>query len=115
MNESDKTGYTYERSQLGRMLKRQRKAMGISQAEMARRLGVCRATILKLENHDADEKIQPILEAYGIAIRANVFTSPKLYTVRHETITKADFKNWAKITKLISKAMHDTWLMEEKK
>lgn len=115
MNENDKTGYTYEKSQLGRMFKRQRKAMGISQAEMARRLGVCRQTIVKLEARDADEKIQPILEAYGIAIRANVFTSPKLplYTVRREPISKADLKTWSKIDKLIRKAMADTWLMGE--
>ena len=115
MNENDKTGYTYEKSQLGRMFKRQRKAMGISQAEMAKRLGVCRHTINKLEAHDADEKIQPILEAYGIAIRANVFTSPKLplYTVRREPISKADIKTWNKIDKLIRKAMSDTWLMGE--
>lgn len=114
MNENDKTGYTYEKSQLGRMLKRQRKAMGISQAEMARRLGVCRQTIVKLEAHDADEKIQPILEAYGIAIRANVFTSPKLplYTVRREPISKADLKAWNRIDKLIRRAMTETWLME---
>lgn len=113
MNENDKTGYTYEKSQLGRMLKRQREAMGISQAEMAKRLGVCRATIIKLEAHDADEKIQPILEAYGIAIRANIFTSPKLYTVRREPISKADLKTWSKIDKLIRRAMTDTWLIGE--
>ena len=114
MNENDKTGYTYEKSQLGRMLERQRKAMGISQAEMAKRLGVCHQTIVKLEAHDADEKIQPILEAYGIAIRANVFTSPKLplYTVRREPISKADLKAWNRIDKLIRRAMSDTWLME---
>ena len=114
MNENDKTGYTYEKSQLGRMLERQRKAMGISQAEMAKRLGVCHQTIVKLEAHDADEKIQPILEAYGIANRANVFTSPKLplYTVRRESISKADLKTWSKIDKLIRRAMSDTWLME---
>lgn len=117
MNENDKTGYTYERSQLGRMLKRQRKAMGISQAEMAKRLRVCRQTIIKLEAHDADEKIQPILEAYGIAIRANIWASPKLplYTVRRESISKADLKTWNKIDKLIRRAMTDTWLMEDKK
>lgn len=111
MNENDKTGYTYEKSQLGRMLKRQREAMKISQAEMAKRLGVCRQTIVKLEAHDADEKIQPILEAYGIAIRANVFTSPKLYTVRHEPIKRSDFEAWCRMEKLIKRAMHDTWLM----
>lgn len=117
MNENDKTGYTYEKSQLGRMFKRQREAMGISQAEMARRLGVCRATIIKLEAHDADEKIQPILEAYGIAIRANIWTSPKLppYTVRREPISKEDLKTWNKIDKLIRRAMTDTWLMEGEK
>lgn len=115
MNENDKTGYTYEKSQLGRMLKRQREAMGISQAEMAKRLGVCRQTIIKLEAHDADEKIQPILEAYGIAIRANIWTSPKLplYTVRREPISKADLKTWNKIDKLIRRAMTDTWLIGE--
>ena len=113
MIENDKTGYTYERSQLGRMLKRQREAMNISQAEMAGRLGVCRATIWKLEAHDADEKIQPILEAYGIAIRANVFTSPKLYTVRREPIKKDDLKAWDKIDKLIRRAMAETWLNGE--
>lgn len=115
MTENDKTGYTYEKSQLGRMLKRQRVAMNISQAEMARRLGVCRATICKLESHDADEKIKPILEAYGIAIRANIFTSPKLplYTVRREPIKKADLKAWNKIDKLIRRAMTETWLNEE--
>ena len=115
MIENDKTGYTYEASQLGRMLKRQREAMNISQAEMARRLGVCRATIWKLETHDADEKIQPILEAYGIAIRANIFTSPKLplYTVRREPIKKDDLKAWSKIDKLIRRAMTETWLSEE--
>lgn len=113
MTENDKNGYTYERSQLGRMLKRQRKTMGISQAEMAKRLGVCRQTIIKLETHDADEKIQPILEAYGIAIRANVFTSPQLYTVRREPIAKADMKTWEKIDKLIRRAAHDTWLAGE--
>lgn len=114
MTENDKTGYTYEKSQLGRMFKRQRKAMGISQAEMAKRLGVCRQTIVKLEAHEADEKIQPILEAYGIAIRANIFTSPKLplYTVRRESISKADLKAWNRIDKLIRRAMSDTWLME---
>lgn len=114
MTENDKTGYTYEKSQLGQMLERQRKDMGISQAEMARRLGVCRQTIVKLEAHDADEKIQPILEAYGIAIRANIFTSPKLplYTVRREPISKSDLKAWNKIDKLIRRAMSDTWLME---
>lgn len=117
MNENEKTGYTYEKSQLGRMLKRQREAMGISQTEMARRLGVCRQTIIKLEAHDADEKIQPILEAYGIAIRANIWTSPKLplYTVRREPISKSDFKIWSKIDKLIREAMHDTWLNGEDK
>lgn len=115
MNENDKTGYTYDKSQLGRMLKRQREAMGISQAEMAKRLGVCRQTIIKLEARDADEKIQPILEAYGIAIRANIWTSPKLplYTVRREPISKADLKTWNKIDKLIRRAMTDTWLMGE--
>ena len=115
MNENDKTGYTYEASQLGRMLKLQRKAMSISQAEMAKRLGVCRATIIKLEAHDADEKIQPILEAYGIAIRANIWTSPELplYTVRREPISKADLRTWSKIDKLIRKAMSETWLMGE--
>lgn len=115
MNENGKTGYTYEKSQLGRMLKRQRKAMNISQAEMAKRLGVCRQTIVKLEAHDADEKIQPILEAYGIAIRANIWTSPKLplYTVRREPISKADLKTWNKIDKIIRKALHDTWLNGE--
>lgn len=115
MTENDKTGYTYERSQLGRMLKRQREAMNISQTEMAKRLGVCRQTIARLETHDADEKIQPILEAYGIAIRANVFTSPKLplYTVRREPITKADLKAWDKIDKLIRRAMAETWLNEQ--
>lgn len=115
MTENDKTGYTYEASQLGRMLKRQRIAMNISQAEMARRLGLCRQTIAKLEAHDADEKIQPILEAYGIAIRANIWTSPKLplYTVRREPISKADLKTWNKIDKLIRKAMAESWLMEE--
>lgn len=113
MIEKDKTGYTYERSQLGRMLKRQREAMGISQAEMARRLGVSRYTIIKLEAKTADEKIQPILEAYGIAIRANVFTSPKLYTVQREPIKREDLKAWERIDKLIRKAMHDTWLMGE--
>lgn len=117
MTENDKTGYTYEKSQLGLMFKRQRKAMGISQVEMAKRLGVCRQTIVKLEAHDADEKIQPILEAYGIAIRANIFTSPKLplYTVRREPISKSDLKTWSKIDKLIRRAMSDTWLMEGKK
>lgn len=100
MNENDKTGYTYERSQLGRMLKRQRIAMNISQAEMARRLGVCRQTIAKLE-------------AYGIAIRANIWTSPELplYTVRREPISKADLKTWSKIDKLIRRAMSEAWLM----
>lgn len=117
MTENDKTGYTYEASQLGRMLRRQREAMNISQAEMAKRLGVCRATIWKLESHDADEKIQPILEAYGIAIRANVFTSPKLplYTVRREPIEKSDLKAWSEIDKLIRRAMAETWLNEETK
>ena len=106
--------YTYEKSQLGLMFKRQRKAMGINQVEMAKRLGVCRQTIVKLEAHDADEKIQPILEAYGIAIRANIFTSPKLplYTVRREPISKADLKAWNRIDKLIRRAMTETWLME---
>lgn len=116
MNENDKTGYTYEKSQLGRMLKRQRKAMGISQAEMAKRLGVCRQTIIKLEAQDADEKIKPILEAYGIAIRANIFTSPSLgplYTVRRDPISKADLKTWNKIDKLIRGDVTDTWLMGE--
>lgn len=117
MKENDKTGYTYEASQLGRMLRRQREAMKISQAEMAKRLGVCRATIWKLEARDADEKIQPILEAYGIAIRANVWTSPKLplYTVRREPIEKSDLKAWSKIDKLIRRAMAETWLNEETK
>lgn len=115
MNENDKTGHTYEKSQLGRIFKRQREAMGISQAEMARRLGTCRQTIIKLEAHDADEKIQPILEAYGIAIRANVWTSPKLplYTVRRKPISKDDLKTWNRIDKLIRRAMSDTWLMGE--
>ena len=115
MTENDKTGYTYEASQLGRLLKRQRIAMNISQAEMARRLGLCRQTIAKLEAHDADEKIQPILEAYGIAIRANIWTSPKLplYTARREPISKADLKAWNKIDKLIRGAMAESWLMEE--
>lgn len=115
MTENDKTGYIYEASQLGRLLKRQRIAMNISQAEMARRLGVCRQTIAKLEAHDADEKIQPILEAYGIAIRANIWTSPELplYIVRRKPISKADLKTWSKIDKLIRKAMSETWLMGE--
>lgn len=104
-------GYNLERSQLGRILRKQREAMKISQQEMARRLGVCRQTIQKLESKDADEKIQPILEAYGISIRANIFTTPKLYTVRHEPIKRSDFEAWARMEKLIKRAMHDTWLM----
>lgn len=116
--ENDKTGYTYERSQLGRMLRRQRQAMGITQEEMAKKLGVDLREIIDLEVFEADERIQPILEAYGIAIRANVFTSPslgQLYTVRREPITKADLKTWNKIDKLIRRAMTETWLMEEQK
>ena len=104
-------GYDIERSQLGRMLRKQREAMGISQQEMAHRLGFCRQTIQKLESKDADEKIQPILEAYGISIRENIFTTPKLYTVRHEPIKRSDFEAWARMDKMIKRAVHDTWLM----
>lgn len=115
MTENDKTGYTYERSQLGRMLRRQRQAMGITKGEMAKKLDVDIQEIIDLESYEADERIQPILEAYGIAIRANVFTSPKLplYTVRREPIKKDDLKAWNKIDKLIRRAMTETWLMEE--
>lgn len=118
MTENDKTGYTYGQGQLGDMLRRQREAMGISQEEMAKKLDVSVQTIYMIEGYDADNKIQPILEAYGIAIRANVFTSPSLgplYTVRREPITKADIKTWNKIDKLIRRAMAETWLMEEEK
>lgn len=91
------------KGRLGWMLRQQRKAMGLTQMEIAERLGVCRATINKLERKDADGKIQPILEAYGVAIRENIFTTPQLYTVRREAITKAELKTWAKIDKLIRK------------
>lgn len=113
--ENDKTGYTYGRDQLGDMFCRQREAMGISQEEMAKKLGVSVRAINLIEG---DNAIQPILEAYGIAIRANVFTSASLgplYTVRREPITKADLKTWNKIDKLIRRAMAETWLMEEQK
>lgn len=114
--ENDKTGYTYGRDQLGDMLRHQRQAMGITRQEMAKKLGVDLQEIIDLEAHEADERIQPILEAYGVAIRANVFTSASLgplYTVRREPITKADLKTWNKIDKLIRRAMAETWLYKE--
>lgn len=118
MNENDKTGYTYGRDQLGDMLRHQRQAMGITQQEMAKKLGVDLQEIIDLEAYEADERIQPILEAYGVAIRANVFTSPSLgplYTVRREPITKADIKTWTKIDKLVRRAVAETWFMEAQK
>ena len=116
MKENDRTGYTYERSQLGRMLRRQRQAMGITREEMAKKLGMDLQEIIDLEIHEADERIQPILEAYGVAIRLNVFTSASLgplYTVRREPISKEDIKTWNKIDKLIRRAVTDTWLYKE--
>lgn len=118
MTENDKTGYTYGRDQLGVMLRRQRQAMGITREEMAKKLGVDLQEIIDLEAHEADERIQPILEAYGVEIRANVFTSASLgllYTVRREPITKADIKTWNKIDKLIRRAVSETWFMEAQK
>lgn len=114
--ENDKTGYTYGRDQLGDMLRRQREAMGLSQEEMAKKLGVSIQEINLIEGYDADNKIQPILEAYGIEIRANIFTSASLgplYTVRREPITKADIKTWNKIDKLIRRAVTETWFYKE--
>lgn len=116
--ENDKTGYTYGRDQLGDMLRHQRQAMGITRQEMAKKLGVDLEEIIDLEAHEADERIQPILEAYGVAIRANVFTSASLgplYTVRREPITKTDIKTWNKIDKLIRRAVTETWFMEAQK
>lgn len=116
MTENDKTGYTYERSQLGRMLRRQRQAMGITREEMAKKLGVDLQEIIDLEAYEADERIQPILEAYGVEIRANIFTSASLgplYTVRREPISKEDIKTWNKIDKLVRRAVTDTWLYKE--
>ena len=118
MKENDRTGYTYGRDQLGDILRHQRQAMGITREEMAKKLGVDLQEIMDLEDYEADKRIQPILEAYGVAIRANVFTSASLeplYTVRREPITKADIKTWNKIDKLVRRAVIETWLMEAQK
>ena len=118
MTENDKTGYTYGRDQLGVMLRRQRQAMGITREEMAKKLGVDLQGIMDLEEYEADRRIQPILEAYGVEIRANIFTSASLgllYTVRREPISKEDIKTWNKIDKLIRRAVSETWFLEAQK
>lgn len=48
-------------------LKEQRLAIGISQAEMARRAGISRATIIKYEKN-IDLQITNILEAYCLEV-----------------------------------------------
>ena len=53
--------------ELGQIMKARRKKMGMTQAEMAMRIGVDRTTIIKWEQ-TAKRKIQPILEAYGLKV-----------------------------------------------
>jgi len=49
--------------QAGAALRRRRKAAGLSQSELAERIGVRQATISKLESGGADVRISTLMEA----------------------------------------------------
>lgn len=53
---------------LGDFLRRKRRSEGITQDEMAKRIGVSRATVNRIENDRAFTEIEPILESYGVEI-----------------------------------------------
>lgn len=69
-------------------LRQQRESLGVSQAEIARRAGVTRATINKYEKGDGLKYINKVLEAYCLEIYPLVGTIPADLKEITDTIEK---------------------------
>lgn len=83
---------------IGKDLEEQRLSLGLSQAEVARRAGVCRQTIFALEQK-ARIPLTTILDAYELAIVPSTTTKEPIDILREQIIdaVKDKFGNNCKV------------------
>lgn len=83
---------------IGKDLKEQRMSLGLSQAEVARRAGVCRQTIFALEQKTIIP-LATILDAYELAIVPSTTTRESIDVLREQIIdaVKDEFGNNCKV------------------
>lgn len=70
---------------IGKDLKEQRLSLGLSQSEVARRAGVCRQTIIALEQKDIIP-LTTILDAYELAVVPSKTTRESIDVLRGQII-----------------------------